>query len=78
MAQSTVTDKFQITIPKEVRDEMDLRPGERVVVERRDSDSLVVRRYRRIRQPLKHLIGEKPSHRKKITIEELEEKIEAR
>jgi hypothetical protein len=30
------------------------------------------------RQPLKHLIGEKLSHRKKITIEELEEKIEAR
>ena len=49
MAQSTVTEKFQITIPKEVRDEMDLRPGEKVVVERRDSDSLVVRRYRRIR-----------------------------
>ena len=78
MAQSTVTEKYQITIPKEVRDEMDLRPGEKVVVERCNSDSLVVRRYRRVRQPLKHLIGEKASHRKRITIEEFEEKVEAR
>ena len=78
MAQSTVTEKFQITIPKEVRDEMDLRPGEKVVVERRDSDSLVVRRYRRIRKKLKHLVIKKPPHRKKIAIEELEERIEVR
>lgn len=30
MARSTVTSKGQITIPKQVRDEMGLKPGDRV------------------------------------------------
>lgn len=77
MPQSTVTAKFQITIPKEVRNGMDLRPGEKVMVERRDIDSILVRRYRRLRQPLKHLIGKKRYHRR-VSVEELEEKIESR
>ncbi len=77
MPETTVTEKFQITIPKEVRKEIDLRPGEKVIVERRDVDSILVRRYRRVRQPLKHLIGKKRYHRR-ISIQELEEKIEAR
>ncbi len=77
MPETTVTEKFQITIPKEVRMEMDLQPGEKVMVERRDSDSILVRRHRKVRAPLKHLIGEKPYHRS-VSVEELEEKIEAR
>ena len=77
MPETTVTAKFQITIPKEVRKEMDLRPGEKVVVERRDIDSILVRRYRKIRHPLKHLIGKKRYHRT-VSIEELEEKVESR
>lgn len=77
MPETTVTEKFQITIPKEVRMEMDLRPGEKVMVERRDVDTILVRRYRKVRQPLKHLIGEKRYHRS-VSIEELEERIESR
>ncbi len=77
MPETTVTEKFQITIPKEVRREMDLRPGEKVIVVRRDVDSLLVQRYRKVRQPLKHLIG-KRRYRRGVSIEELEEKIEAR
>ncbi len=77
MPESTVTDKFQITIPKQVREEIDLRPGETVTVEKRDTDSIIVRRYRKVRQPLRHLIGRKRYHRK-VPIEELEEKIETR
>jgi AbrB family looped-hinge helix DNA binding protein len=77
LPETTVTEKFQITIPKEVRREMDLRPGEKVIVERRDVDSILVRRHRKVRQPLKHLIGEKRYHRS-VSIEELEERIEAR
>ncbi len=59
MPETTVTENFQITIPKEVRREMDLRPGEKVIVVRRDVDSLLVQRYRKVRQPLKHLIGKR-------------------
>ena len=77
MPETTVTEKFQITIPKEVRKEMDLRPGEKVMVERRDVDSILVRRYRKVRQPLKHLIGKKRYHRR-VSVEELEEKLEAK
>ncbi len=77
LPESTVTEKFQVTIPKEVREEIDLRPGERVVVEKRDADTIVVRRYRRVREPLKHLIGKKRYHRR-VSLEELEEKIESR
>jgi|GEM_PF-1376735 hypothetical protein len=56
---------------------MDLRPGEKVMVLRRDIDSQLVQRYKKIRQPLKHLIG-KRQYRRRVSIEELEEKIEAR
>jgi len=77
LSETTVTEKFQITIPKEVRKGMDLRPGEKVIVEKRDVDSILVRRYRKVGQPLKHLIGKKRYHRR-VSIEELEEKIEAR
>ncbi len=77
MPESVVTDKFQVTIPKEVREDLDIKPGEKVIVEKRDADSVVIRRYRRIRQPLKHLIGKKRYHRA-VRIEELEEKLESR
>lgn len=77
MPETTVTEKFQITIPKEVRDEMDLRPGEKVLVEKRDIDSILVRRHRRVRNPLKHLIGEK-AYPRRVSVKELEERIESR
>lgn len=77
MPESTVTEKFQITIPKEVRDEVELRPGERVIVEKHGADSILVRPYRKMRQPLKHLIGKRRYHRR-VPIQELEEKIERR
>jgi len=77
LPETTVTEKFQITIPKEVRDEMDLRPGEKVLVEKRDIDSILVRRHRRVRNPLEHLIGEK-AYPRRVSVDELEERIESR
>jgi antitoxin PrlF len=77
LPETTVTQKFQITIPKEVRRELDLKPGEKVIVERKDVDTILVRRHRKVRQPLKHLIGETRYHRR-VSIEELEEKLENR
>ena len=77
MPESTVTEKFQITIPKEIREEMGLKPGEKVIVEKNGVDSILVRPYRKMRQSLKHLIGKRHYHRR-VSIEELEGKIERR
>jgi len=77
MARSRVTSKFQLTIPKEVRDKVGLKPGEVVIVESIDENNILIRRIRRVKDPLRFLIGEKPYPRH-IPIEELEEKAEAR
>jgi len=34
MPKTKVTDKFQVTIPKQIREEIGLKPGEVVIVER--------------------------------------------
>jgi antitoxin PrlF len=77
LPESTVTEKFQITIPKEIREEIELRPGEKVIVEKSGDDSILVRPYRKVREPIKHLIGKSRYHRR-VSIEELEDKIERR
>lgn len=46
MAHATVTSKGQITIPKPVRAEPDLRPGDRIDFEVRDG--VIVGRVRRV------------------------------
>ena len=77
MARSRVTSKFQLTIPKEVRDKVGLRPGEVVIVESVNENNILIRRLRRVKDPLRCLIGEKPYPRH-IPIEELEKKAETR
>ena len=77
MARSRVTSKFQLTIPKEIRDKIGLRPGEIVIIEIIDENNILIKRVRRVKDPLRFLIGEKPYPRH-IPIEELEEKVEAR
>jgi len=77
MARSRVTSKFQLTIPKEVKEKVGLRPGEIVTVESIDENNISIRRLGRVKDPLRFLIGEKPYPRH-IPIEELEEKAEAR
>jgi len=77
MARSRVTSKFQLTIPKEIREKIGLRPGEIVIIESIDENNILIRRLRRVKDPLRFLIGEKPYPRH-IPIEELEEKAEAR
>ena len=77
LAKSRVTDKFQVTIPKEVREEVGLKPGEVVVVEKVSEEEIVLRRFRRVKEPLKVLVGERPFPRH-VPIEELEEKMETR
>lgn len=77
MAKSRVTDKFQVTIPKEVREEVGLKPGEVVVVEKVSEEEIILRRFKRVKDPLRVLVGERPFPRH-VPIEELEEKVEAR
>ena len=45
--QSNLTVKGQVTIPKDVRDALGLKPGEPVAFERNESGDYVVRRGRR-------------------------------
>jgi len=77
MPRTKVTSKFQLTIPKEVREQIDLRPGEIVEVQVDDEGSIIIKRFRRVKDPLKVLIGKTvfPRH---VSIEELEEKTETR
>ncbi len=77
MPTSKVTSKFQVTIPKGVRERVGLEPGETVVVEAHGED-IIIRRFKRVRNPLKVLIGERPLFAKPIPIEELERRLESR
>jgi len=67
----------QVTIPKEVREEISLRQGEVVMVESVSEEEIIVKRFRRIKDPLKVLVGKTPSDRH-IPAKELEEKAETR
>ncbi|MEM3726620.1 MAG: AbrB/MazE/SpoVT family DNA-binding domain-containing protein [Candidatus Bathyarchaeia archaeon] len=77
MPKTKITSKFQITIPKEVREKVKVKPGEIVNVESVSDEEIVIRRFRRIKEPLKVLVGKTVSNRH-VPIEELEEKAEAR
>lgn len=43
MTQSTITDKFQTTIPREVREALGLRPRQRISYEVRSDQSVILR-----------------------------------
>ncbi len=77
MPRSKVTAKYQVTIPREVREKVGVRPGEMVSMEVLSQDEIVLRRYSSVADPLKTLIGGTPS-RRAVPIEELEERIESR
>ena len=77
MPRSKVTAKYQVTIPKEVREKAGVQPGEVVTVEAVSEAEILVRRFPRIKDPLSVLIGTGRRSRK-IPIDELEEMAEAR
>jgi len=77
MPKTKVTDKFHITIPKDVRKQVGLKPSEVVIVERVSEEQILVRRFRRLKDPLRSLIGKNP-YKRHVPIEELEKKIEMR
>jgi len=78
LSKSRVTEKYQVTIPKDVRERVKLSPGEIVSIEPLSQDEIRLRRFPRINDPLSVLVGKKGAKTKKsVPIEELEEKIES-
>jgi AbrB family looped-hinge helix DNA binding protein len=68
-----VTEKFQITIPKEARKKIGLKPGEEFeVVVLNDNEIILRRKFKRIRNPLEVLIG-KEEWKEEISPEKLDE-----
>lgn len=78
MGVSKVTDKFQVTIPKDVRESVGLRPGEEVSVEEALGGAIIVKRFETVKDPLTVLIGKRPRFRKPISAERLDELSEDR
>jgi AbrB family looped-hinge helix DNA binding protein len=76
MQYSKITRKFQVTIPKEVRQAVRVKAGETVIVEAHGEDGVLIRRLPKEGDPLKVLIGKKPIFDRHIPIEELEERME--
>jgi AbrB family looped-hinge helix DNA binding protein len=75
MTTSTLTSEGQVTIPKEIRDRLGLREGDRLVIELDDQGQVVLRPAPRDplgRLPglLRHLAPERPA-----TIEEMDEAV---
>lgn len=77
MPKTKVTSKFQVTIPKEVREKVEVKPGEIVSVESVSDEEILIRRFRKVKKPLKVLVGKIASERH-IPVEEFEEKAETR
>ncbi|RLF22352.1 MAG: AbrB family transcriptional regulator [Thermoprotei archaeon] len=75
MSRVKVTEKYQVTIPKDVRERIGLNPGEIVEVSALDENTIIIKRLR-AREPLKLLIGEKPLFDRHIPVEEVEEAAE--
>ena len=78
MASSTLTSKGQITIPRDVRDRLGLREGDRVVFQFDEHGNLLLRQESRNplgRLPglLKHLVKDRP-----VTLEEMKEAVKRR
>lgn len=78
MAISTVTSKGQVTIPKEIRTRLGLKPGDRLDFRLDDRGELKVRfasepTYLRLFGLLRHRSGERP-----VTIEEMHRVVKRR
>ncbi|MFW6111191.1 MAG: AbrB/MazE/SpoVT family DNA-binding domain-containing protein [Thermoproteota archaeon] len=62
MSNGKVSSKDRIAIPKEVREEVGLRPGDKVAVESRDGATVV----RRLKNPSETMVGIGKSTQEKL------------
>jgi len=77
MPRSRVTAKYQVTIPKQVRERVGVKPGEVVSIEAISQGEIRLKRFASVADPLKVLIGGKGA-RRGVPVESLEEQIESR
>lgn len=47
--KTKITEKFQVTIPKKVREKIDLKPGEIMIVEAKGENEIRLKRFRKIK-----------------------------
>ena len=78
MPTSTLTSKGQVTIPKQIRERLGLKVGDRLGFQIDAAGALIVKpeepaRYGRLPGLLRHLAGERP-----VTAEEMSEAIRQR
>ena len=77
MEETKVTEKFQVTIPKNVRDKIGLKPGEVMIVESAGDNEVRLKRFRVVKDPIQILVGKRKIFHKQIPIEDLEKRIES-
>lgn len=75
---SKVTEKYQITLPKRVREKVGLKPGEIVSVEVKSEKEIIIRRFPTVKRPSDFIVGSAPAFERPISVEELEKRIEER
>lgn len=73
MAISTITSKGQITISKEIRDELGLKPGDRLNIVKESKGELSVRPINRDFRSLRGMLKSKRT--RPLTLEEIDEAI---
>jgi AbrB family looped-hinge helix DNA binding protein len=71
MAESTITSKGQITIPKVVRERLQLEPGDRVYFDVRDDGSVSMMTRKHPIESLFGLLKGKVKLKRPITIDEM-------
>ncbi len=72
MAVATIASKGQLTVPKEIRERLDLKPGDRVRFVPDGGGGVAVRKLR----PVQALFGRFPTNGVSATVEEMSEAAE--
>jgi AbrB family looped-hinge helix DNA binding protein len=73
MSEARMTSKGQITVPKDVRLKLNLKPGDRVLFIVEDDGAA---RMRAANRDISSLVGILPPPKRKATLEEIEESIQ--
>jgi AbrB family looped-hinge helix DNA binding protein len=71
MGIATVTSKGQMTLPKDVRDDLHIKPGDQVIIEKRNGEYVL-----RPRRSALALLAELPRYKgRPLSVEEMDEAI---
>ena len=76
MAQATLTTKGQVTIPKAVREQLDLKAGDRIDFIVNDSGEAVIRRLSRSTEEVQGMLAHRA--RTPVTVEQMDEAVRLR